>query len=329
MSNVQPGANAGAEQAESVAGAQGGNEGPAPLHESWVKALDEGGIPDLLRQENSPLIAQIRRSEAESNRRIEELSQRQAPQEWSGLLSEAQQQGVTPDSLIDGYNTALQMRQDPFAFIDALLTNVSSMVAAGQLTAPQGWQARYQAVLQAGGTDAQAQQVANAGAQDDFEDPRDKQLRELQERFEQREQADQQQREQQTQAELEAQEAADDEAYAEQFETTLRQQLAAGGFAPTAEAVPQEMLAAVASVAGQIDQATEDDIALPDLLGMAINQLKQLGMAPVAAPAQQQRQTIPPIGGGGGGRPLGAAGFDSKSARDQAMIAAAQAALAS
>jgi hypothetical protein len=294
------------------------------LHESWAKALDDTGIPEMLRGENSPLMQQIRRSEAEANRRIEELSQRQAPEEWQQLIQSAGDD-VTPEDLAEAYRSALAVRENPFSFIDQFVAQVSAGVERGEISAPEGWVLKYKAALGQGATPQQAAAAANDD--DVFTDPTEKRVRDLEQRLERQQQAELQRRQQQEE-EYEAQlEQQEQEELEEDFLITLDESLVAAGLG-TEDSIDPQVQAMVGTIATNIIDASDGAVPFDVAIQQAIGQVTSLitgrgGSIQAAAPAAPGRQ-MPPVGGGSNAMVEQPQKFASKDERRAAMLAAAQ-----
>ncbi len=294
-------------------GAGGAGEAEPALHESWVKAFDDAGIPDLMRK---PLADQIRRSEAAANKRIEELSQRQMPEDWAELYQQAQAAGITPQQFVEDYNGARGIQADPVGFMVAMRDQIDAMVARGEMTAYEGYQAKQNAAASANGQ-------AAADGEPGWESPQDAELRQLREQLAQVQQgqtqfiSQQQQREQQQQEAWEAQQA---EAYASQAADQLIGMAEAAGFSRE----DQQSLQVIGAIASSyIEQGLPVDQAFQQAVNLAAARV-----APAGGQPQRAQQGIPPIGAGTPGAVAGTtegAHFANDRERAAAMVAAGKA----
>jgi hypothetical protein len=213
-------------------------------HPAWKDAL--APIPDMLR---GPLVEAIGKSEAHTQKAIEQARQGSVPGDWQQLYREAEKLGLTPAELGAAYQAQEQLgtmlRTDPDGFLDTMTAEIDKLVQAGEITRRQGAQMKQQ-----------AQQKV-----DEETDPllteEQRQLKELQQWREQEMQR--QQAEQQRQQEAQQQEAAQqaEEQFLGEFWNELGNQLAPLGLAThangqiTASAgVDPAMLETIASRAG-------------------------------------------------------------------------------
>lgn len=296
------------------------NQPPAeetPVHPAWNQALE--GMPPLWADR---IKAQIRTTETENQRALEQARGASVPDSWKELYDQAEQAGLSPEDFINSYNGQQtlydQLRTDPDQFLADMKTEIDRQVQAGVLTRAQGRQANADAV------------AAVAGAGDDLLTPEQIQLQELQ-----------QWRQNQEQQQLTAQ---------EQWQAEQVQQIAdqeAGSFVDTVHAafdndpqlagaggVTRQTVAQIA--AGLIDADATGRLSYEQAIQGAMNQLREsVGLEqlsfPSQAPSQPGQQQLPnplaAIGGGTQGfQSQQAASFDIKTpegrdARDQALVA--------
>lgn len=114
-----------------------------PMHPAWEKAL--AVVPDSLR---GGIYEQIRTTERESQAAIERARTQSVPKEWQDFATGAQSNGIDPQQLIDSYNVAQAMQNDPVAFYEQLGREVDAAVASGQLTRAEGAVAKNAAAAQ-------------------------------------------------------------------------------------------------------------------------------------------------------------------------------------
>lgn len=293
------------------------NEPPA-VHPAWDKALE--GIPELWQK---PVREQIKATEAEYQRAIEQARSGGVPEDWRGLYQQAQEAGLSPDDLVGGYiaqqNLLQAMVEDPDQFVADISAQIDAAVAAGQLTRKEGAALKRDA----------AGAAAEAGA-DDLLTPEQKQLQELQQRIDARDQWEaQQQQEWATQQEQQQmQEIADQEAgnFIDAVMSAFDNDPALAG----AAAGTRQIAAQVAN--GLLDADPTGSLSYEAAAAQAIALLKeQLGWQ--GAPGGQQGQpSAAQAIGGGGTAPLGQqpAKFDlstpeGRDQRDAALVSYLQA----
>ena len=262
----------------------------------WEKAM--AVVPDSLRGD---LIAQIRTSEREAQKAIEDARQGSVEPAWRDFVNSAKQASVNPDSLVESYNLQQQMLADPQAFLRQLSTEVDKMVASGQLTAAQGVEAKKNV----------AQQVEDEMS---LESPEAKQIRELQERIDQLSNgftAEQQARQDAQVAQQQEQQAL---AYYNDFTTQTLEGFKARGYdvtpgSPTAvsgDTVAAIMRLADSALAGDTSGTLTEVQAITGAFNSMDKFMQQQGgrgLNPVGTPRAQQ----PPVGNGRGAAPPTAA----------------------
>lgn len=292
------------------------NEPPA-VHPAWDKALE--GIPELWQK---PVREQIKATEAEYQRAIEQARQGGVPEDWRGLYQQAQEAGLSPDDLVNGYisqqNLLQAMVEDPDQFVADISAQIDQAVAAGQLTRKEGAALKRDA----------AGAAAEAGG-DDLLTPEQKQIQELQQRIEARDQREaQQQQEWATQQQQqEMQQIADEEAGS--FIDAVMNAFDTDPQLAGAEAGTRQIAAQVAN--GLLDADQTGTLSYEAAAAQAIAMLRtQLGWG--GAPAPQGQPSAAQAIGGGGTAPLGQqpAKFDlstpeGREQRDAALVSYLQA----
>lgn len=265
------------------------NEPPA-VHPAWDKALE--GIPELWQK---PVREQIRTTEAEYQRALEQARQGGVPDDWRGLYQQAQEVGLTPDELAQAYiaqqNLYQSMVEDPDQFLADITAQIDAAVAAGQITRKEG------AALKRDATNA-----ADA-AGDDLLTPEQKQIQELQQKIQQREQweAQQAQEWQIQQQEQEMQQIADEEA--DSFVETVMSAFDNDPQLAGASAATRQIAAQVAS--GLLDADPTGTLSYEAAAAQSIALLReQLGWSGAPAPQGGQQPNIAAAIGGGSGAPV-------------------------
>lgn len=289
------------------------NEPPA-VHPAWDKALE--GIPDLWQK---PVREQIRTTEAEYQRALEAARQGGVPDDWRSLYAQAQEAGLSPDDLVNGYisqqNLLQAMVEDPDQFVADISAQIDAAVAAGQLTRREG------AALKRDAAGAAAD-----AADDDLLTPEQKRINELQQRLDARDQAELQAQQQwQTQQQQEEME----QVAFEEAQTFI------GAINDAFDTDPQ--LAGASPATRQIAARVADGLLNSDPTGtlsydaaaaQSIALLReQLGWTGTPAPAGGAQPNIAAAIGGGNGAPVGQQPpkFDTstpegRDARDAALV---------
>lgn len=293
---------------------------PAPeqqQEQQWAAHPSWSGVLEMFPEgaQRDALLAQIRESDRNSQKAIEQARANQAPEEWRELIRLSQENEVAPEDLIESYNSVDQMREaiaeDPDAWLSSMKDEIDEAVRQGQITRKEG------AALKRDAT----QQAATGG--DDpapLEDPAIAELRQgLEQERRWREQQEQQAREaqeaeQERQAEQASQAAVNQ--FIEAFETTFNAE-------PALQGVEDETRYIVANHALTLLQQNEN-LSPEQASKQAIEQFQTrfgLPKAPAAgAPV--------PIGGNNGSmqQPATAPGKGAlggiDKAREQAMIEA-------
>lgn len=267
------------------------NEPPA-VHPAWDKALE--GIPDLWQK---PVREQIRTTEAEYQRALEAARQGGVPDDWRGLYQQAQEAGLSPEDLVNGYisqqNLLQAMVEDPDQFVADISAQIDAAVAAGQLTRREGAALKRDA----------AGAAADAGA-DDLLTPEQKELQELRQRIDQREQAEYQAQQQwQTQqAQQEMEQIAEGEA--QDFIGAVHDAFDSDPQLAGASAATRQIAARVAD--GLLNSDTTGTLTNEAAVAQSIALLReQLGWSGAPAPAGGAQPNIAAAIGGGSGAPLG------------------------
>jgi hypothetical protein len=310
-------------------------EQPAAIHPSWDKAM--AAIPDVLR---GPLIEQIRTTDREYQQELERRGKQAAPEEWQSLIADAAAAGVSPQDLIQSYDNAQAIRQDPVGFVIQLTELVDQRMALpatdpNHLTAREGYRMKADA---AAGVSQITGQPSTGALDEALETPEGKAIaalrKELETDREQRAaQTAQQQREQEQRAEEQRQ--ADAASFAQQFISSIETKMS--GATPG----QQNIVATVANSLIQGDQTGK--LTMDQAIDFAIKSARDNGMVwqDAAPAAPQPGQPVPPLGAGSAALPGQAAAapaqpgqravaapFDSpaeKQRRHDAMLAAAAA----
>lgn len=294
------------------------------IHPAWEAAM--AAVPDLLR---GPLVEQIRVSEREHQAAIEQARTGSVPPAWQQFVTEAQAAGATPEQIVDAYNYAKVIREDPVTFSINLNNAIDDLIKDGRLTAKEGYRMKQEG----------QQQVQAVTAQPlDPNDPlltpeqklfaqQQKELAELKESVEK----DRQTRLTEQQQMTEQQQA---EAYANDFVARLEAAVPGDPTAPAVIAARQmigraadSMLASAAPGSLTVDQALAQVVKQAGTLGLNLANLPQ-----VAAAATATTQTPPPVGTGtaSAGAPAKPTLTDDragKDARAALMMAAAKASI--
>ncbi len=279
-------------------------------HPSWSGVLDmfpEGAQRDAL-------LAQIRESDRNAQKAIEQARANQAPEEWQQLIDLARENEVPPADLVDAYNNIDTMREqiaaDPDAWLASMKDEIDQAVQSGQLTRKEG------AALK---RDATQQAAADPSAVD-LEDPA---LAEIRGELE----AQRKWREQQEEQARQAQEAADEQAQQQAQQQAVNHFISVFEGAFNGDAVLKDVEPAtrhiVANHALSLMQAN-DALTEEQATQAAIQQFQGLGALPKAPAAgapvpigggsNQQMQQAPAAGKGA------LSGVDK--AREQAMLEA-------
>jgi hypothetical protein len=285
---------------------------PAAVHPAWDKALE--GMPDLWANR---IKEQVRTTETEHQKAIEQARTSSVPDSWRDLYSQAEQAGLTPEQFIDAYNGQQtlyeQLRTDPDQFLEDMRTEIDRQVAAGVLTRAQGREAHA----------AANQAAANA---EDLLTPEQIELQQLRERLDQRDQQEQtfaQQQQQQQILEQAEQEGAS-------FVQTVHDAFDGDPQLAGASAVTRQTVAQIA--AGLLDADSTGRLSYEQAVQAGMNQLREsVGLQQLSFPGQQQNAAQPnaaaAIGGGSSGfQNQQPTTFDLKTqegrdARDQALVA--------
>lgn len=314
MSDLNPAADTGDTTSTDAAA----TEEPYTLHPAWESAMEV--VPDLVR---GPLIEQIRKSERESQKAIETARGGGVAPEWQAFMGEAQAGGINPTDLVDAWNAAAAIREDPMSFARDLNARITELQKSGQITSAQAQQARAE----------------GAAAIEDAIDPNStpletaeaKQIRDLQARLDDRDQRETQQQQEQRQANEDYQIQQEADAYAVNFRNELYAQLEGAGYTQAAGTLNEQIVTAVGRIAAS---ALEGDptgtLSAQAAVGSALQTLISISGGPQAvapAPGIAPRPQYPV----GGGRPGVAAAapqsftndLAGKKAREAAMMAEA------
>lgn len=179
-------------------------QAPAPdqqQEQQWAAHPSWSGVLDMFPEgaQRDALLAQIRESDRNSQKAIEQARANQTPEEWRELIKLSQENEVAPEDLIESYNSVDQMREaiaeDPDAWLSSMKDEIDEAVKAGHITRKEGAALKRDATQQAAAGDDPAP----------LEDPA---IAELREGLEQ----ERRWREQQEQQAREAQEAEDEAA---------------------------------------------------------------------------------------------------------------------
>jgi len=290
--------------------APAGGELP-PLPPQLEEALKKTGIPDML---TAPLREQLRVSEREHQKALEQARSNSAPPEWAELVRQAQAAGVTPDVMLNAYNASLRIMEDPVGFSIQLNEQIDKLIAAGQLTAREGYRMKQEAAAEIAAT------VNGAPGADPLETPEQRQIRELAEQQQQLQQqlSQREQAEQQRQAEQEAAK------YADHFMDVLDQ--------ATTGASDQVKQFIGHNASSLLSNDTSGQLTPEKAIEMAVENAKAIGVTWQAQqPQGQQPQTAaaPPVGSsaaipGQAPEKLPPAGSpEGKRAREEKMLAVA------
>ena len=314
MSDINPAADTGDTTSTDTAAA----DEPYTLHPAWESAMEV--VPELVR---GPLIEQIRKSERESQKAIETARGGGVAPEWQAFMGEAQAGGINPTDLVDAWNAAAAIREDPMSFARDLNARITELQKSGQITSAQAQQARAE----------------GAAAIEDAIDPNStpletaeaKQIRDLQARLDDRDQRETQQQQEQRQATEDYQIQQEADAYAVNFRNELYAQLEGAGYTENAGTLNEQIVTAVGRIAAS---ALEGDptgtLSAQAAVSSALQTLISISGGPqavAAAPGIAPRTQYPV----GGGRPGVAAAapqsftndLEGKKAREAAMMAEA------
>lgn len=278
----------------------------AAIHPAWETAME--AVPDMIR---GPLIAQIRKSDRESQQAIESARAGSVDPEWKSFFDGAREANLSPREITDTYNAALAIREDPIAFAKDLNAAINAGVKSGQFTQEQADQLKQQGAA----TIADAVDGEQFGSMKTADQTR---MDELQARLDAQDQRQQAQFEQQSEQEVQA----DAQQYAVHFFNELDGQMTAAGFV----GVTPETRAAVARIADSALNGDQTNTLTPQAaISHAISALKNFGQ-PAKGPVGPAIQM--PIGGGNtsvGAVPATKFGNDraGKDAREAAMMAEA------
>ena len=273
------------------------------IHPSWQRALDDAAVPEMMR---TPIIEQIRRTEAEYNKGIEK-SRNDLPDEWRSFLTSAQQAGAAPADLTVAWNAAQAIREDPIAFLDNFSAQVDKLVTAGVLTRAEGAAAKADAADevddQVNLTSPEAQRIAALEAQ----------IQQISQG-----QTAQQQAQAQAAAEADAQD------YADRFMAAVNASLPAIGFTGDVATDPaaQQAQITVGRIADSMLAAdTTGQLTPTAAIAAAINQVAAVMGRQVQVPGAAQL----PVHGGNAAVPAPVAHkFTSEKDREAAMLEAAK-----
>lgn len=321
--NAQAAEPAGAAPAEQPAApaaqpAAPAEQPPAAVHPAWDKALE--GLPPIWADR---LKDQIRTTETEHQRALEQARTASVPDTWRDLYQQAAQAGLSPEDFINSYNGQQtlyeQLRSDPDQFLDDMRSEIDRQVQAGVLTRAQGRQAH-----------ADANAAAAAAGAEELLTPEQQKIAELEQwknNFEQSQLTQQQQYQQQQIIEQAEQEG-------ETFVDTVHAAFDNDPQLAGASAVTRQTVAQIA--AGLIDADQTGSLSYAQAVQAGMNQLREsVGLTQLSFPGQAPAQPGQPnpaaaIGGGGSGfQQQAPAAFDLKTqegrdARDAALVAKIQ-----
>lgn len=272
----------------------------------WEAAFDKQAIPEMLR----PGLREVaRQSAAQAQKAIEQARGGGVPAEWAAFIGSAAESGVTPNALVDAWNAAQAIREDPIAFAQNLNVAINKLVASGDITPEQGAQARAEG----------AQAIADAAdpnAALNLKTPEQERLDALQARLDaqdQRQTAEQQERED---AQIQ-QEAAD---YAQNFGRELLAQLTTGGYTEEAGTLNDDVIGSVGRIAAaSLETDTTGTLTIESAISTALATLNRIsgGPKPVEQPAAVAAAQQMPVGGGRGAPAAAAAPVFGKDANGQ------------
>lgn len=287
----------------------------AAVHPAWNQALE--GLPPLWADR---VKQQIRTTETEHQRALEQARTGSVPDSWKELYDQAEQAGLSPEDFINSYNGQQtlydQLRTDPDQFLEDMKTEIDRQVQAGVLTRAQGRQAHADAAAAAAG----------AGAGDDLLTPEQIQLQELQQWRQNQEQ--QQLTAQQQWEQDQVWENAQQEG--ETFVDTVHAAFDNDPNLAGASGLTRQTVAQIA--AGLIDADQTGRLSYEQAVGAAMDQLREsVGLQQLSFPGQApaQQQAVNPLAAIGGGtqgfQSQQPAAFDIKTAegrdaRDAALV---------
>ena len=255
----------------------------------WEKAFDDAGIPDMLRPK---LRETAKATAAQTQKAIETARGGGVSPEWQAFIGGATQAGINPNALVDAWNAAQAIREDPVAFARDLNAEIEKRVGSGELTQAQAQQARAEG----------AQAIADASdpnAPLNMKTPEQEAIEAQQARLDQMEQqfTARQQAEEDAQIQYEAQQTA------ETFGRELLAQLTAGGYTQEAGTLNDDVIGSVGRIAAAALETDSTGTLTPQsAIATALATLNRIsgGPRPVEQPAAQQQAQQMPVGGGRG-----------------------------
>lgn len=255
----------------------------------WEAAFEKNGIPEMLRP---GLRETARQSAAAAQKAIEQARGGGVPAEWQAFIGGATQSGVTPNALVDAWNAAQAIREDPIAFARDLNEAINQRVASGEITQQQAQQARVEG----------AQAIADAAdpnAPLNMKTPEQEQLEALQARLDAQEQRQtaQQVADENAQIQYEAQQTA------ENFGRELLGQLTAGGYTQEAGTLNDDIIGSVGRIAAAaLETDQTGTLTAQSAISTALATLNRISGGPraVAAPVVAGVPQQMPVGGGRG-----------------------------
>jgi hypothetical protein len=296
----------GVDDAENTGTGEQGQEQQAPtLHPSWQPAYD--AIPEDLRDTpwGKGLVEKISESERNARKAIDDAKGAGIPEEWAGLIEEANGAGLSPSDLADAFNSSTAMRDmianDPDAFLEDLKNEILASVESGAITPKEG------SKLMAAGKEAADEVDLQTGQ-------KNPELEALQKRLDERDRRDQEAQTQWEQEQEEQQAIAEAEKAGEDFISAAEAAFQEHGLAGRTGNTKQ----IIAQVAAGLMDGT--DATPKQAMDEAIKRFQQeFGLEVTVG----QTNALP-IGGGSSSMPAaGAPKFESDKDRTAAMLAEA------
>lgn len=279
------------------------------LHPAWEKAF--AAIPADLRDTPmyKPLVDQIRESERNTRKAIDEARGQGVPDDWAAVIADAEENGLSVADLVEGFNSSNSMRQmianDPDAFVESLEESIREAIKQGTITAREGSK-----LMKAG--EAAAEEV---NLETQTEDPR---ISALQKRLDEQDRANAE-AQQQWEAEQEQQQIdADAEDAAAEFISVAEKAFVDNGLAERTGKTKQIIAQVAAQYMEDAPNATPQQA-----INQAIKDFQEQFGLPVTVGGKQTTRI--PIGGGGNAVTVDEPQkFTSDKERTNAMIAEAQ-----
>jgi hypothetical protein len=255
----------------------------------WEKAFDDAGIPDMLRPK---LRETAKATTANAQKAIELARGGGVPPEWAAFIGGATESGVTPNALVDAWNAAQAIREDPLGFARDLNARINELTASGDITPAQAAAAREQG----------AQAIADAAdpnAALNMKTPEQEALEAQQARLDAMEQqmTARQQADEDAQIQYEAQQNA------ENFGRELLTQLTAGGYTQEAGTLNDDIIGSVGRIAAAaLETDQTGTLTAQAAISTALATLNRISGGPKAVeqPAVAGAPQQMPVGGGRG-----------------------------